>query len=126
MDLILRPLKIEHFLNTSKSISTPRWDWNLEASFSISLMSRPLILSNWLTNWFISSLDNSILYCVLKTFQILNNSSSLHLERNSSTNKIGVSKDDALNLNISNYNKKRGYEVFKFFREKLRQKYIWI
>ena len=37
----------------------------------------------------------------------LNNSSSLQLERSSSSQKIGDSKKDALNLNISNYNKRR-------------------
>lgn len=37
----------------------------------------------------------------------LNNSSSLQLERSSSAQKIGDSKKDALNLNISNYNKRR-------------------
>ncbi len=37
----------------------------------------------------------------------LNNSSSLQLERSSASQKIGDSKKDALNLNISNYNKRR-------------------
>lgn len=37
----------------------------------------------------------------------LNNSSSLQLEKSSSSHKISDSKKDALNLNISNYNKRR-------------------
>ena len=37
----------------------------------------------------------------------LNSSSSLQLERSSSSQKIGDSKKDTLNLNISNYNKRR-------------------
>lgn len=37
----------------------------------------------------------------------LNSSSSLQLERSSANQKVGDSKKDALNLNISNYNKRR-------------------
>jgi flagellin len=47
----------------------------------------------------VNSINNNI--------STLNNSSSLHLEKSSSSSKINSSSKDALNLNINDYNKKR-------------------